>query len=42
MKKLVRPDLLQGTLLKADTDDLEVEEGMGKVDLNYERYDSFN
>ena len=38
-KKLVSTDWLQGTLLKANTDDLEVEDEMGEVDLDYERYD---
>ena len=37
-KKLVSTDWLQGTLLKANTNDLEVEKEMGEVDLDYELY----
>lgn len=38
-KKLCSTDWLQGTLLKANTDDLGVEEEIGEVDLDYELYD---
>ena len=38
-KKLGSTDWLKGTLLKANTDDLEVEQEMGEVDLDYELYD---
>ena len=40
-KKFCSTDWLQGTLLKANTDDLGIEE-MGEVDLDYELYDSLN
>ena len=41
-KKLCSTDWLQGALLKANTDDLGVEEEIGEVDLDYELYDSLN
>ena len=38
-KKLGSTDWLKRTLLKANTDDLDVGEEMGEVDLDYELYD---
>ena len=37
--KICSTDWLQGTLLKANTDDLGVEEEIGEVNLDYELYD---